>query len=117
MVALALKLINLRGQTITYTRTVQGAYDTSTGAATATTTSQTFKALAQDFNRAQDGMAFLSGLILEGDKKITIAADSISFTPQAGDRVQFDGFEMTVQSMKQVSSGESAVVYELRVRT
>ena len=116
MVALALRMINLRGQTIAYTQTIQGAYNPSTGSASTTSTVLTCKALCSDFSRASDGLAFLSGLVLEGDKKITIAADSLPFQPLPGDRVQFDTFNMTVQSVKQESAGELAVTYDLRVR-
>jgi hypothetical protein len=116
MVAVALKLINKRGQTVTYSRITQGAYDTSTGMASTTTTALTFKALVSDFSRASDGLAFLSGLVLEGDKKVTIPAASLPFAPLPTDRVAIDGLTYSVQSIKQVSAGESPVLYDLRVR-
>ena len=118
MVALALRLINKRGQTITYTRIVQGAYDTTTGAAAAAVqTTYTLKALADDYTRMSDGLAFLAGLILEGDKKITIPAAALTFTPMPGDRVTFGGFTRTVQSVKSTSAGELTAIFELRVRS
>lgn len=117
MVALAMRLITKRGQTIVYTRVTQGVYDPATGAATTTTASYTVKGLASDFNRAQDGMAFMSGLVLEGDKKITIPSAALTFVPTPGDRVSFDGFNMTVQTVKSTSAGELTALYDMRVRT
>lgn len=116
MVALALRLINKRGQKIVYSRIVQGAYDPATGSATATQTDTIFKALVSDFNRVTDGLAFLPGLVLEGDKRVTIPAAALVNPPLPGDRTAFDGFVYSVQSVKQVSTGESAVLYDLRVR-
>lgn len=117
MVALALRLINKRGQTITYTKITSGAYDPATGTASGGQTSFVIKALADDFNRASDGLAFLGGLVLEGDKRIRFAAAALTFAPLPGDRVAFDGFVMSVQSVKSVSAGELTALYDLRVRT
>lgn len=117
MVALALKLIKKRGQIIIYTSVVQGAYDPATGGATTAQTAYTIKGIVSDFNRAQDGMAFLSSLVLEGDKKILLAAASLPFVPKPGDRVAWDTFAMTVQTVKSTSAGELDAVFDLRVRT
>lgn len=117
MAATALRLINKRGKTLVYSRITQGAYDPATGSASTTTTTATIKALVQDFNRASDGLAFMAGLIQEGDKRITIAAQSLPYQPLPGDRVTFDTSTMSVQSVKATFAGELAATFELRVRT
>ena len=117
MVALALKLITKRGQTITYSKITQGAYDPATGAATTTQVDTVIKALCSDFSRASDGLAFLSGLVLEGDKRVQFAAASLTSPPLPGDRVAFEGFVMTVKTVKSVSAGELTAMFDLRVRT
>jgi len=117
MAALALKLITKRGKTLVFSRIVQLPYDPSTGTASTTTTTTTIKALVQDYSRASDGLAFLGGLVLEGDKRVTIAASSLTAQPLPGDRVAFDTFTMSVQSVKVTFAGELPVTYECRVRT
>ena len=117
MANMALRLINKRGQTITYSKITAGTYDPATGSASGSQADFVIKALADDFSRATDGLAFLGGLVLEGDKRIRFAASAINFVPLPGDRVSFENFTMSVQSVKSTSAGELVVLYDLRVRT
>jgi hypothetical protein len=116
MVATAAKLITKRGKSVVYIKVIQGDYDPATGGTSTTETSTTIKALVKDFSRATDGMAFLSGLILSGDKSISIAASSLTDPPLPGDRITFDGFSWGVQDVKTTSSGETNIMYDLSVR-
>ena len=117
MAATALWLINKRGKTVTFYRVTQGAYDPATGLAIATESAITIKALVQDFSRASDGFAFASGLVIDGDKRLSVAASSLSFAPMPGDKVTVDGNIYTVQDVKTTFAGELPVLYDMRGRT
>jgi hypothetical protein len=117
MPATALRLLTKYGKSVTFTRVTQGAYDPATSTAPTTTTSTAVKALVEDYNKQTDGAAFVNGLVLEGDKKVTVAATALGFTPTPGDQVGFDGGVLTVKNVKATFAGEVAATYELHVRT
>jgi hypothetical protein len=114
---LALTLIAKYGKTITYTRVTQGAYDPATGLTSAGAAATTMKALVEDYQKQADGAAFVNGLVLEGDKKITAASKSFTAVPVPGDRVTVETNVLTVKNVKTTYAGEVAALYELHVRT
>jgi len=115
-VATALRLITKYGKKINFTVVTQTAYDPTTGAAGTTEVMTAIKGLVSDYNKMADGAAFVSGLVQEGDKKITLAGASLLVVPKPSDKVSFDTSVMTVLNVKATFAGEVAALYELHVR-
>ncbi|MFZ6655934.1 hypothetical protein [Undibacterium sp. TJN19] len=101
---------------MTHINVDQGAYDPTTGSAATNEASTSLKGLVEDYNRQSDGAAFVSGLVLEGDKKITIAAAALTVVPAPGDRITFDTSDMTIKNVKTTFAGDLPALYELHAR-
>lgn len=116
MPATALRLLTKYGKTLTYTGVTQGAYDPATGSTSTTETVLQMKGLVEDYQRQADGAAFVNGLVLEGDKKITVAGSAFSTAPAPGDKVAFDGNVLTIKNVKATFAGEVPALFELHAR-
>lgn len=109
---LALDLIDEFGKLIKLTTVQQGVYDIETGSSVAVDTSVFIKAIVEKYK----GQEYTSGLIETGDKKVTIAGQSVSEKPTTSDTVEFDGEVYTIQNVKAVYSGELIALYEMQAR-
>ena len=100
------------GQSVTLKRIVAGAYDPSTGAAAQTVTSYPGRAYMGNYSsRDIDGT-----LILRGDRRATLACDTLGVVPSKDDVLTVDGVDWTVQSVEPVDPGGVALIYRLQVR-
>lgn len=115
---LAASLIAKFGKSITLTGAASDpVYDPSTGGVTAGTPStQIVKALIEDYSLHSVGAAFSSGLILTGDKKISIAARGLIVSPTPGFMVTLNGVVWNVVNVQETWSGEQVAMYALQVR-
>ena len=112
--ATALRLITKFGKAVSYVSVTDGVYDPATGAVSPTEVSSSIKALIVSYSLRGDG--FTSGLIREGDRKITFAASGIVFSPKVGDKVSFDSETFAVLNVSPTYSGELVAIYTVRGR-
>ena len=106
------KLLTKFGKLVTLSRITEGSYDPTTGEmATPTAVSSSVYALIKDYK----GIDLTNGVILQGDRKVTIAALGID-EPQPADKVTLDLYDYNVISVRKVWSGELAAMFELQVR-
>lgn len=112
--ATALRLVAKYGKSVTYISLSDGTYDTSMGAATPVETSYTIKAVIEPYKAHSDG--FSSGVVREGDRKISFAASGLAFTPKAGDKITVDGESLAVLRTTPIYSGELVALYYVHGR-
>jgi len=109
---LAVELIAEYGKSITLTRVAaSGSYDPATASISETSTPETIKAIVEDYK----GYEFANGLILTGDKKLTVAASGLT-APNVGSTVTIDSVIFTIVSVKTEMSGELAALYYIQAR-
>ena len=114
--ATALRLIAKLGKTVGYISVADGIYDPATGAAVPTEVTYGVKAIVEDFTYRNAGAGFSAGLVREGDKKITIAASGLTFTPKAGDKFTVDSVVFEVLNTRQTYSGELIALFDIHGR-
>jgi len=100
------------GASVTYTSVTPGTYDTATGAATPGTSTETVDAIIEDFK----GLSLMSGLIQIGDKKVSIAAASLTVTPKPADRITVGAVAYTVERVMDEQAGGVAILHVLHCR-
>ena len=113
--ALALRLIGKFGKSVTYTTVATGSYSPATGAVALSEVAYIIKAVIELFGRHY-GDGFMTGLVLEGDRKISFAAQGLAFVPKPGDKVTFDGDTFTALAVSPVYSGELVALYAVHGR-
>ena len=115
--ATANKLLKGKGQTVTITRQTSGAYNTATGAAAVTTTTQTgYGAIFDYADRNIDGE-----LILSGDKQLLLSAVNSTGTaltaPEVNDTVTDAGAVVrTITRIKALSPAGTTVMFDVNLR-
>lgn len=113
---IAKQMINQFGASVLLTRVIQGDYDTTTSSAEKRRETYTIKALVEDYNLVDSGAGFAAGLIEFGDKKITVAASALNFTPTAGDIITALNQDFTVIRVTTTYSGNQPAIFELQGR-
>lgn len=118
--ALALKLINKYGNTVTIVQQLQGAYDPATSSNSVTTQSMTIKGLPEEY---AETIRFLgeklgSTGVIEGDKKVTIAGASsnLKFVPAVGDKATVSGATYGIIGVAAVELNDVVPLYALHLR-
>lgn len=123
--ALALSLITKYGITCVYTFNVEGVYNPATSTVTNTTTSQTLKALVEDYaiglRMIQSyGQNLANGQsIIEGDKKITLPGSGLNATPKAGDTISVgktSPMAYNILGVTTLYAGENPALYACHAR-
>lgn len=110
--ALAVKMLAKFGKAIAFQSVAEGAYDPVTGDMAANTvTSSNVQALIKDYN----GIELMSGLIQQGDRRVTIAAYGVTL-PQPSDKIVIDSETYNIIAVKSIWSGDLAVLYILQAR-
>jgi hypothetical protein len=105
------RIIEQRGQPVTYKRLASVSKNDDTQIRANTYTDYTIKVNVRQY-KAQE----LVGLIIEGDREVRIAAQSISFVPKPQDKVVIDSITFNVVSVNtRTDIGENAV-HIIRVR-
>jgi hypothetical protein len=114
------KLMNKFGSTITITTVSEGVYDPTTSTQTGGSTStQTIKGVIEEYaesirflgDKLQGGTS-----IIEGDKKITIAAKDVATKPNVGDKCLALGQLFTILGVASQQSTEATALYVLHIR-
>ena len=107
----ASSIVNKLGGNITYRRVQTGIYNTSTGKISETLTDSTIKGVIDSVSKTE-----VNDLISQQDKKLTIAAASITFTPTNNDRVIIADTEYKVISINTNEQGNVAISLDLFLR-
>lgn len=121
MPTLADKLLTKYGKQITITTNTLGAYDpTASGPSSSTSVSQTCACIIEEFPDALrtlgDGIIKDSDSVIDGDKKVMVAAKNLTFIPKSGDRVTVDGQIYNIIGSGSQYSGELVAYYSYHVR-
>lgn len=111
--SLATRLIAKNGKGVTYTSISNGSYNAADGSVTNTETPITVKAIIEDLG-SQSGKE--SWQIQAGDKKFTIAAESLQ-NPKRGDKITLNSVVYGVENIRETWSGEQIAMYEIHGRT
>lgn len=116
MAVMALEMITEFGQPVTISKTEPGEYDPETGGeAPGDTVEQIAQGILLDFT----GQEFQNNsLIRQGDKKLKIAAQGLSWVPGLLDKVVAQGRTWSiVPPLKEVNPAGTPILYELQVRS
>lgn len=116
MQATANRLLKGKGQSITLTRQTAGDYNTATGTAAVTTTTQAaYGAMFEYGDKNIDGV-----LIQEGDKQLLLSALNSAGTalvaPALNDTVLIDGVTYTITRIKPLSPAGTTVLFDCNIR-
>jgi hypothetical protein len=105
------KAISKFGGSVTVTFVTASAYDTSSGTITTSSSSDNIKGVLEDVNQRD-----VNELVRAGDKRLTVAAQDLTSTPETNDRVLIGG---VVHQIIQITTQElenTAITYELFLR-
>ena len=107
----ASKVVNKFGGSITYRRVTTGIYNPSTGTISETKTDSTIKGVLDGVTNAE-----VNDLITQQDKKLTIAAKDITFTPTNKDRVVIAGVEYRVIAINTSELDNTTITFDVFLR-
>ena len=107
----ASKVVNKFGGSITYRRITTGTYNTSTGTIGEVKTDSSIKGVLDGVTKSE-----VNDLITQQDKKITVAAKDISFTPTNKDRVVIAGVEFRVIAINTNELDNTAITFDIFLR-
>ena len=116
MAVMALDMITEFGQPVTISKTEQGEYDPEIGGEVpGVTVEQIAQGILLDFT----GQEFQNNsLILQGDKKLKIAAKGLAWVPDLLDKVVIQGRAWSiVPPLKEINPAGTPILYELQVRS
>ena len=116
MAVMALEMITEFGQPLIISRKAPGEYDPETGG---DTPGATIEQIAQGILLDFTGKEFQNNsLIKQGDKKLKIAAQGLTWVPGLLDKVVAQGCTWSiVPPLKEVNPAGTPVLYELQVRS
>ncbi|WP_419795112.1 hypothetical protein MYA83_12690 [Pseudomonas palleroniana] len=116
MAVMALEMITEFGQSVTISKTEPGEYDPETGGeAPGTTVEQVAPGILLDFTGQE---LQNNSLIRQGDKKLKIAAQGLTWVPGLLDKVVAQGRTWSiVPPLKEVNPAGTPILYELQVRS
>jgi len=107
----ASKLMSKFGGTATIRRVTPGAYNTTTGTVSETTTDTAVRGVLEDVNLRE-----VNDLIQATDKRLLIAAADISSAPTTADEVLIDGITYQVIRVITIEQDNTPITYELILR-
>ena len=105
------KAISKFGGDVTLQFVTTAAYDPATGTASESTTTATVKGVLEDVNARE-----ANGLIRGDDKKLTIAASSITSVPGTDDKVVIGGVTHQIIQVETIEQANTAIVYVFFLR-
>lgn len=107
----AQKIIDDIGKDVTLRRVTQGAFNTTTGALSSTTSDETVQALFLNFRNSQvDGSQ-----IKMGDRKIVIAAQNVT-KPETDDLVISNSKTFRIIQVIEVEENDKNLIYTCQAR-
>lgn len=105
-------LNDTHGTLIVYNRLAAGTFNSATGKVSgSSTTTHNVKASIRDYKLHE-----IKGLLQQGDKRVILAADALSFAPSEKDSVLLDSRRYSVLFVEPVYNKSSIVAYRLTVR-
>lgn len=107
----ASKSISKFGGTVTVTFVTASAYDTSSGTITTSSSSDIIKGVLEDVNQRD-----VNELVRAGDKRLTVAAQDLTSTPETNDQVLIGGVTHQIVQIETIEQDNTAIVYVLSLR-
>lgn len=104
-------LIEIAGQKITYQSQNSGSYNAETGIKTQSYTDYEVYAAIRDYTAKE-----LGGLIIQGDREAKIAADSLTITPKAEDKIIINDKLYTVKAARTDYAKQEKALIVLTIR-
>ena len=108
----ATKGLSKLGGNITIRQITNGAYNTTTGAVSESNSDTVVKGVIENVNNSE-----VNDQIQAQDKKITISAGDITFTPTPKDKVLVSSVVYKIISVATNEQNNTAITYELLVRS
>ena len=108
----ASKVLKAVGGNVTIRKVTGSAYNTATGAMGETTADTTVKGFVEGVSKREVGE-----LIKATDKRLTIAASDLSYTPTVADRVVISSTVYQIIRIETTEQGNTAISYELILRS
>jgi len=108
----ASKVLKAVGGDVTVRRVTTGSYNTTTGSISETESDTTVKGLLENINSKE-----VNELIRGTDKRLTIAASSLTYTPTTTDRIVIGTVVHQIIAVKTEEQDNTAISYELILRT
>lgn len=105
------KLMAKFGTTVTIRSVTGGAYNTTTGVAAETTSDTVVKGMLEEYTAHERGES-----VKVGDRKLTIAAEDLTFAPDTEDRVLISAVIYRVVNVVTVMATDQAALYILQIR-
>lgn len=105
--------IEENGASVTLRKAGTETYDPATGDLTGSPTDYATKGLIENYSEH----FIAEGLVQAGDRKVTIAAASITVTPEQGDSVLIGAESFDVIEVKREFAGDTPVIHILQIRT
>ena len=103
--------INKLGGDITYRRVTTGIYNPTSGSMSEVKADSSIKGVVGQVTRSE-----VTDLISSQDKRLSIAAKDIDFTPTTFDRVVISGTEYKIIQINTTEQGNTAIAYDLFLR-
>ena len=107
----ASKLMAKFGGVVTIRTVTPGAYNTTTGAITETTTDATIRGVLEDVNARE-----VNELVQASDKRLIIAAADVTAAPSTVDRVLISSISHQIIRVDTIEQDNTAITYELILR-
>ena len=107
----ASKTIKVLGGDITYRRVTTGIYNPTTCSKSEVKTDVSIKGVVSNVSKAE-----VSDLVSSQDKRLTISAGDITFTPTTFDRVVISGTEHKVVQINTNEQGNTAISFDIFLR-
>jgi len=105
------KTIKALGGDITYRRVTTGIYNPTSGSMSEVKADVSIKGVVSNVTRSE-----VTDLVSSQDKKLTISAGDITFTPTTFDRVVISGTEYKVVQINTNEQGNTAISFDLFLR-
>ena len=118
MAEVALDLITEFGQVGALTSVTEGEYDPVTGVGTdPVTLTQSGQLILLDYTAAESGVINASGsLVQQGDKKILLAANGLTWVPTMITTIDAGGQAWTIVNIKSTNPAGTPLLYEIHGR-
>ncbi len=108
---IASKLMSKFGGVATIRRVTTGAYNSTTGTVSETTTDTAVRGVLEDVSLRE-----VNDLIQAGDKRLLIAAADIANAPTTADEVLIDGTTYQAVQVRTIEQDNTPITYELILR-
>lgn len=109
------RLLAKFGQSVTFTRVTNGAYDPDTSTQALVETTYTASAVLLDY-KGKDSGNLRDSMIEINDKKLLVSPVGLTETPNANDKVTIGGVVWNVINVKSLNPAGTVVLYECQVR-